>query len=95
MLSLQGRPEAPAVTQAPCPTTTPAQAQELDCAVRPRHSHRALPGGGRIFVTLSDGTPIGMIRYDIEKREDALPLLLRAFASIVEERINRASEPSL
>lgn len=48
-----------------------------------RFAHRSLPGGGRLIVALSDGTPIGVIRYDIEGRHN-LPLLLQAFAQVIE-----------
>jgi hypothetical protein len=68
------------------PVATPAP---IAPATRLQHTHRPLPGGGRIFVTLSDGTAVGMIRYDLEQKEN-LNLLLRAFASVVEERVNRA-----
>lgn len=77
MISLQRRPTGPEKTSGPS-AAPPAP-------LRFRHSHRALPGGGRILVALSDGTPIGVVRYDVEGREN-LPLLLQAFVAVVSER---------
>jgi hypothetical protein len=71
---------APATRAAPAVAPTPVPARpEL------RVAHRALPGGGRIFVTLSDGTAVGTIRYDLEQK-GAIGLLLQAFTHVVEER---------
>lgn len=77
MISLQRRPAESSKT----PESPAAPPEPL----RFRHAHRALPGGGRILVALSDGTPIGVVRYDVEGREN-LPLLLQAFAAVVSER---------
>lgn len=92
MLSLQGRAERQAIPETPETEASATQAREASRAAQPLHFHRILPGGGRVFVTLSDGTPVGMIRYDIDKREDALPLLLRAFARVVEERVHGVTQ---
>lgn len=96
MLSLQGREQGSRAAEGPGASKAPQEApaaSQAPSSPQPRYSHRPLPGGGRIFVTLSDGSPVGVLRYETEKREDALRLLLRAFANIAEERIDRA-EPS-
>lgn len=78
---------------APKPVAASAAPITMEPAPPPRlrYAHRSLPGGGRILVGLSDGTPIGVVRYDVDGREN-LPLLLQAFASIVQERIAGAQD---
>lgn len=82
-----------AISKRPRATERPAALTEssppISAAPQLKHVHRPLPGGGRIFVTLSDGTPVGVIRYDLEQK-DGMPLLLRAFANVTEERLNKA-----
>lgn len=84
MLSLRRQPQSTERPAAPTESAPP-----VSVSPQLRHSHRPLPGGGRIFVTLSDGTPVGVIRYDLEQK-DGMPLLLRAFANVTEERLNKA-----
>ena len=73
-------PKAPAPPQgAAAPRPASHQVQSL------KVSHRALPGGGRLFVTLPDGTAVGFLRYELDQR-DGLPLLLRALAQVVQDR---------
>jgi len=82
MLAIGKRPEVP----------KPTEAEKGPASTHYRYAHRPLPGGGRIMVTLTDGTPVGVIRYDLEQK-DGMPLLLRAFANVLEERANRSETP--